>query len=286
VPFQAVARLIQVTIDSHHHFWRYTEEEYGWIDESMAIIRRDFLPGHLQEQIKSVRIDGVVSVQARQTLEETRWLLTLAAENDFIKAVVGWVPLIDESVSGLLRDLTANSKLRAIRHVLQGESDERYMLRDDFNAGIRALAPFDLAYDILIFERQLPQTIEFVDRHPSQVFVLDHIAKPRIKDGMFEPWNRNIREFAKRPNVFCKISGMVTEADWSSWNEAALRPYAETVLEAFGPARTMFGSDWPVCLVASGYKQWFQTVQRFASKLSKDEQRQLFGETAIIAYKL
>ena len=273
-------------IDSHHHFWKYDPAEYGWINEEMSVIRRDFLPEHLAAEVKDARIDGVVSVQARQTLEETRWLLDLALANGFIKGVVGWVPLVSSSVTCELEKLAGNPKLRGVRHVLQGEPDERYVLREDFNAGIRALEEFGLVYDILIFERHLPQTIEFVDRHPSQVFVLDHIAKPRIKEGFFEPWNRNIRELAKRENVFCKISGMMTEADWLQWSDEMLRPYAETVLESFGAKRTMFGSDWPVCLVACGYKQWLEMVQSFASELSQHEQAQLFGETAVEAYHL
>ena len=160
------------------------------------------------------------------------------------------------------------------------------MLRDDFNAGIRALKPHGFVYDVLIFERQLPSALAFVDRHPSQIFVLDHVAKPRIKAGEFEPWNANIRALAQRENVFCKLSGMVTEADWGHWTDAQLQPYVDTVLAAFGPARTMFGSDWPVCLVASPYQGWVETVRRLAAKLSADEQASLFGRTAEQAYGL
>jgi L-fuconolactonase len=273
-------------IDAHHHFWKYDPIEYDWISEEMCVIRRDFLPADLKAEVEAAGIDGVVSVQARQTVAETQWLLKLAGENDFIKGVVGWVPLVSDEVAADLERFAQNPKLRAVRHVLQGEPDDRYMLRDDFNAGVRALRPFGLAYDVLIFERHLPQTIEFVDRHPDQIFVLDHVAKPRIKDGLFEPWNRNLRELARRENIYCKISGMVTEADWAKWDENTLRPYAYAVLEAFGPARTMFGTDWPVCLVASGYAQWVGTVERFASDLSADERKQLFGETAVKAYGL
>src|ERR1051325_7389573 len=194
-------------IDAHHHFWKYTPAEYGWIDDAMKIIRRDFLPEHLRCEIVNAGIDGVVSVQARQSLEETRWLLSLAAQHDFIKGVVGWVPLVDASLREHLAEFSTSKKFRAVRHVLQGEPDERYMLRDDFNRGITALREFGLVYDILIFERQLPRTIEFVDRHPNQVFVLDHVAKPRIKDNALVPWRTNLRELARRPNVFCKVSG-------------------------------------------------------------------------------
>ena len=212
-------------------------------------------------------------------------MLAFARDNDFIKAVVGWVPLISPKVTAELEKFAGDPKLRAVRHVLQGEPDDFYMLREDFNAGLRALRPFGLVYDILIFERHLPQTATLVDRHPSQVFVLDHVAKPQIKEGSFEPWNTNIRELAKRENVYCKISGMVTEAAWTEWTEEQLQPYVETVLEAFGPARLMFGSDWPVCLLATGYGQWLQTVQCLTATLSAPEQAQLFGGTALAAYQ-
>ncbi|MEO7934605.1 MAG: amidohydrolase family protein [Chthoniobacterales bacterium] len=273
-------------IDAHHHFWKYDPVEYDWIDDKMRAIRRDFLPEDLRSEIEAARLDGVVSVQARQALEETSWLLKMARANDFIRGVVGWVPLISDSVAGELERFAAEPKFKAVRHVLQGEPDDNYMLREDFNRGIRALKPLGLVYDILVFERHLPQTIELVDRHPEQVFVLDHIAKPRIADGVFEPWNRNIRELAKRENVFCKLSGMVTEAAWPEWTETQLRPYAETVLEAFGARRTMFGSDWPVCLVATGYAQWISQVRRFASECSADEQDWLLGKTATHVYHL
>ncbi len=180
-------------IDSHQHFWIYTASEYAWIDDSMAAIRRDFLPAHLEAEIRVTGIDGVVSVQARQTLQETHWLLSLAAEHDFIRGVVGWVPLIDPAVTGILESLAEHGRLKAVRHVLQGEPDDRYMLRDDFNRGIDALEQFGLVYDILIFERHLPAAIEFVDRHPRQIFVLDHIAKPRIREHLVSPWRENLR---------------------------------------------------------------------------------------------
>ena len=273
-------------IDAHHHFWKYDPTEYDWIGEEMSAIRRDFLPGHLAAEIGAAGIDGVVSVQARQTVAETAALLEFGAANPFIKGIVGWVPLVSPGVEADLARFAAESKLRGVRHVLQGEPDDLYMLRADFNAGIRALEPHGLVYDILIFERHLPQSCAFVDRHPAQVFVLDHLAKPRIKEGAFEPWNTHIRELAKREHVFCKLSGMVTEASWSDWTPEQLRPYVDTVLAAFGPARTMFGSDWPVCLVASGYARWVETVQLLAAGLTADEQARLFGGTAAQVYRL
>jgi L-fuconolactonase len=273
-------------IDSHHHFWRYNPEEYGWIDNAMSVLRRDFLPEHLQSEISSAGIDGVISVQARQSVEDTRWLLSLASESDFIKGVVGWVPLVDANIRKHLEKFSTQKKFRAVRHVLQGEADPSFMLRADFNRGIAALREFGLVYDILIFERQLPQAILFVDRHPQQTFVLDHIAKPRIKDDLLEPWRTQIRELARRPNVFCKVSGMATEADYSRWSPEQLRPYFDTVLEAFGPGRLMFGSDWPVCLVACGYARWHETVGNWTAQLSAAERDHIFGGTAIQAYKI
>ena len=275
-----------MAIDSHHHFWTYTTAEYGWIDDAMKVIRRDFLPADLEKEIQAAGVDGVVSVQARQTLEENRFLLEFARRHDFIRGVVGWVPLIDPNVKGVLEEFAGQRKAKAVRHVLQGEADDRYMLRDDFNRGIALLKDFGLVYDILIFERHLPQTLQFVDRHPDQVFVLDHIAKPRIADDLLSPWQSFIVELSHRPNVYCKVSGMATEADWQGWSEKQLRPYFDTVLSAFGPKRLMFGSDWPVCLLAVEYGEWHKLVTGWAAELSESEQARILGETAIEAYKL
>ncbi len=275
-----------MNIDSHHHFWKYSAAEYPWIDEAMATIRRDFLPDDLKQEIAHADIHGVVSVQARQTVEETEWLLSLAEKNEFIKGVVGWVPLADPGVKKVIEKFAARPKLKAVRHVVQGEPDDRFILGADFNRGIAMLKDFGLVYDILILERHLPPSIEFVDRHPKQVFVLDHIAKPRIKENVIEPWRKNIKELARRENVYCKVSGMVTEADYKKWSEEQLRPYFDAVLEAFGPKRLMFGTDWPVCLVGTSYLRWVELVHRFAEKLSVDERGWLFGKTAIQAYKL
>jgi L-fuconolactonase len=272
-------------IDAHHHFWRYTVEDYGWINDAMRVIRRDFLPPDLEREMRAAGVDGVVSVQARQSLEETRWLLELARKHSFIRGVVGWAPLIDANVPKILEELATDKKLRAIRHVLQREPDG-YMLRDDFNRGVAALRPLDLVYDILIFERHLPQSIEMVDRHPQQVFVLDHIAKPLIKENILEPWRTQMLELAKRPNVYCKISGLATEADYTQWTEAQLKRYFDVALEAFGPRRLMFGSDWPVCLVACDYARWHALVRQWTKALSSAEQSRIFGETAIEAYGL
>lgn len=273
-------------IDSHHHFWNYDPVEYSWIDDTMKVIRRDFLPKHLRAEIAAAGVDGVVSVQARQNLAETQWLLDFASQQDFIKGVVGWVELVSPKVGAELECFATNPKLKSIRHVVQGEPDDNFILREDFNRGIRELKRFNLVYDILILERHLPPTIKFVDAHPDQVFVLDHIAKPRIKAGVFEPWNKNLRELAQRPNVYCKASGLVTEADFATWTEPQLQRYFDVALEAFGPKRLMFGSDWPVCLVACGYARWHKLVSDWISKLTLAEQSRILGGTAVEAYRL
>lgn len=273
-----------MTIDAHHHFWKYDPEEYGWITDATPVLKRDYLPEDLQREVSAVGIDGVISVQARQSLRETDWLLELADHHPFIRGVVGWVPLTSPSVHADIERYSHRRKLRAVRHVLQDEADDGYMLRDDFNRGISALKDFDLRYDILIYERHLPNAIKLVDRHPNHVFVLDHIAKPRIRERIVSPWKENLRELARRPNVFCKLSGMVTEADQKIWTPQDLQPYMQAALEAFTPKRLMFGSDWPVCLLASSYKRWHDTVRNFATKLSAEEQSRLFGATALEAY--
>ena len=274
-------------IDAHHHFWTYNTDEFGWIDDSMAAIRRSFHPADLAAILPQADVNGVVTVQARQSLQETTWLLELAAANAFIRGVVGWVPLVDPRVGDVLEGLKAagNPKLRAVRHVLQGEADA-YMLQDAFHRGLDLLPRFGLVYDILIFERQLAAAVQLVDRHPHQVFVLDHIAKPRIGDHAIEPWRTWMRELAKRPNVYVKLSGMVTEADFKTWTPDQLRPYAEITLEAFGPRRTMIGSDWPVCLVACGYVRWHQLARSWIASLTPAEQARVLGGTAVEAYGL
>ncbi len=273
-------------IDAHHHFWCYDPVEYDWIDDAMRSIRRDFLPEHLAAEIAAAGVTGVVSVQARQNLIETQWLLDLAAQNDFIKGVVGWVELVSRDVGAQLEKFAAQPKLKSVRHVVQGEPDENFILRADFNRGMRELKRFNLAYDILIFAHHLPQTIQFVDAHPNQLFVLDHLAKPRIKDDLFEPWHRHLRELAQRPNVYCKASGLVTEADFAQWTEPQLQRYFDAALEAFGPQRLMFGSDWPVCLVACSYARWQQLVSGWINNLSASEQSRILRGTAMEAYRL
>ena len=273
-------------IDTHQHFWKYNADEYGWISKGMEKIRRDFMPADLKKNIDRTDVTVVISVQARQKLEETNWLLSLASENDFISGVVGWFPLADPEIEAILERYSENKNLKGVRHVLQDEPDPYYMLRKDFNRGICLLPRFSLIYEILIYEHHLPQTITFVDKHPNQIFVLDHIAKPLIRENVLSPWKENITELARRENVFCKISGMVTEADHHHWNENQLKPYFEIVLDSFGPSRLMFGSDWPVCLLACGYEQWVEIIYRFIASLSPDEQKQIWEENARNVYNL
>ena len=272
-------------VDAHQHFWFYSEEEYGWINEAMAAIRRDFLPADLFPLLAQSGIDATVAVQARQSLAETEWLLDLAEEHDWIAGVVGWVPLTSARVEETLEALATRAKLKGVRHVLQGEADE-FMRREDFHAGITLLRRYSLTYDVLVLERQLPAAIQLVDRHPQQPFVLDHLAKPLIAAQELEPWRRHIRELARRHHVDCKLSGLVTEADFRALTILDLRPYVETALDAFGPGRIMFGSDWPVCTVASSYSRWVDAVRDYVSELSADERESILGGNAARFYGL
>ena len=265
-----------MTIDAHQHFWRYTPAEFDWIEPAMQVIRRDFLPADLQPALRQAGVTGVVSIQARQSLAETRWLLELADHHDFIRGVVGWVPLADPQC-----EFPVHPKLKGVRHVVQAES-AGFLLREDFNHGIARLRSHRLVYDLLITASQLPEAIQFVDRHPQQVFVLDHCAKPAIRENRLDPWRHHLQELARRANVYCKLSGLVTEADYQHWTATELRPYCETVLEAFGPARVLFGSDWPVCTVACDYARWHEIVRGIAGTAAE----QIMGDTATEVYRL
>jgi L-fuconolactonase len=274
------------TIDAHHHLWRYSPLEYGWIDEEMAALRRDFLPKDLIEAMVTAGIDGTIAVQARQTLEETGWLLDLADDCEAIRGVVGWAPVAGEEFPACMEQFDGREKLKGLRHVIQGEKDEHYILREDFNSGIRTMAGSGLVYEILIYERHLEDTIYFVDEHPDQPFVLDHVAKPLIAGGVLEPWASRMMELGERENVWCKLSGMVTEANWKAWTPETLKPYLDVAVEAFGPERLMAGSDWPVCLVASGYAQWFEVLRTYFAGFSEPERTAVFGGTAVQVYQL
>jgi L-fuconolactonase len=278
--------LAMVKIDAHQHFWKYSAAAYGWIDESMSVLQRDFLPSDLRTILRENDFDGSIAVQACQTLEETRWLLELAAQNDFILGVVGWVDLCSESVGEELRQVAADKKLVGIRHVLQGEADDRYMLRPEFRRGIAKLAEFGLVYDLLLYPRHLPVAVELVKEFPAQAFVLDHIAKPSIAAGTLEPWARDIRTLAKFPNVSCKLSGLVTEARWHAWKQEDFVPYLDVVLEAFGPSRLMIGSDWPVCTLSADHAAAMRIVQNYiAGRLSEKEQAEIVGQNCVRIYR-
>jgi L-fuconolactonase len=247
-------------IDAHQHFWRYSPDEYAWIDGSMACLQRDFLPPDLEPELECAGFEGSIVVQACQTLEETRWLLRLAGASSFILGVIGWVDLRSADVRLQLAELANNPKLLGVRHVVQSEPDDRFLLQADFLRGISALEEFGLTYDILIYPRHLPVAVEFVGRFPRQRFVLDHLAKPLIKTGEIQPWEIGLRKLAQFPNVFCKLSGLVTEADWMKWKPEQTKPYLDIAFECFGPERLMIGSDWPVCTVAASYLQVMNLV--------------------------
>jgi len=273
-------------IDAHQHFWKFDAAQYSWIGADQHVLRRDFSPADLEPELAAAGIGGSIAVQAQQNIEETRWLLALADRHPFLQGVVGWAPLIDVNVAATLEQLAAHPKLRALRHVLHDEADDDYMLREDFNRGVVELKRFGLAYDVLIFDRHLPQTIEFVDRHPNQVFIVDHLAKPRVREGLVSPWWENMRKLGQRPNVYCKVSGLATEADHTGWSEQQLLSYMNIVLEIFGPKRILFGSDWPVCLLAIGYSKWAEIVAKFADQLTEEERERIWSASAREAYQL
>jgi len=273
-------------IDAHNHFWKFNETEFGWINKDMDKIRQDFLPKNLALELDKSGVEGVVSVQARQSLEETEWLLDLSDQYDFIKGIVGWLPILKKSFEKNLDQFALNRNLKALRHVIHDEKDELFILRKDFNRGIKLLKKYNLVYDILIFEKHLPQTIAFVDMHPDQVFVLDHIAKPLIKQNIISPWRDYIFELSKRDNVYCKISGLVTEADYGDWTDKQLQIYMDIVFDSFGPEKLMFGSDWPVCLVSCEYYNWLDIVKKYIRKLSIDDQEKFLFKNAVKVYGL
>jgi L-fuconolactonase len=267
-------------IDAHQHFWIYDPGEYAWIDDSMTSLRRDFLPADLKPELEVSSFEGTVAVQARQTLEETRWLLELAAGAPSIRGVVGWVDLQSTEVRSQLEALAGNPKLVGIRHIVQNESDERFLLQPHFLRGITVLGEFDLAYDILIHPKHLPVAAEFVRRFPGQRFVLDHLAKPPIKSGEVRTWARGILELASSPNVFCKLSGLVTEADWHHWKPDHFAPYLAAAFQCFGPERLMIGSDWPVCTVAASYVQAVDIVKNYLSQYGEEVSEAVLGGNA------
>jgi L-fuconolactonase len=273
-------------IDSHQHFWNYEPEKHSWIDDDMSVIRRDFLCDDLQKVFAENGVDACVAVQADQTTEETNFLISIAENNNFIKGVVGWVNLRSESIEEDLLKYKKYDVVKGFRHVVQGEQDHNFMLRPEFLRGIELLGKYDLCYDILIFPHQLGAALEFVKKFPNQKFVIDHIAKPYIKDGFFEGWAVMMREIAKHQNVYCKISGMITEAGYKTWTTEQVHPYMKLVLESFGAGRVMYGSDWPVCLVAGNYSMVKALVTDFISDLSQEQQNAIMGGNAAKFYNL
>ncbi|MEM8736034.1 MAG: amidohydrolase family protein [Planctomycetota bacterium] len=274
-------------IDTHQHFWKINDTDYPWITEQLSVIRRDFLPDDLAPLLKTCNLDASIAVQARQSAEETSWLLSLADTNQAICGVVGWVPLAEKQGEPYLEQFADHPKLLGVRHVVQDEPDDQFILGTDFNEGVARLKQYDLVYDILIFAKHLQPTIEFVDRHPDQPMVLDHIAKPTITPGQFdEEWKKGMLELGKRPNVYCKLSGMATEVRAEEWDESLLEPYFDIALESFGAKRLVYGSDWPVCLLMTEYQRWYETVERYLSKLTEAEQKAIWSDNAKQAYKM
>jgi L-fuconolactonase len=273
-------------IDTHQHFWKYNDRDYVWMTAGMDKLRKDHLPGDLLPLIGAADISATVAIQARQCLEESAWLLQLADEYPFIRAVVGWVDLNSERVAEQLEQLTQHFKFRGVRHVVHDEPDDEFMLRKSFLNGLGQLKRFGLTYDLLLFPRHLPIACDVVKRFPDQLFVLDHIAKPSIRTGEIEPWARDLKRLARFGNVFCKISGLVTEAEWDSWEAQDLEPYLDIVLGAFGPHRLMIGSDWPVCTLAADYTSAIDLAADYIGRLSSDEQHAILEKNPIEFYSI
>ncbi len=273
-------------IDTHQHFWKYNSRDYRWMNADMQKLQVDRLPMDLASLLSRAGISGTVAVQARQSLLETQWLLQLADENPFIVGVVGWIDLRGADVEEQLERFAGHPIFCGVRHVVQDEPDDRFVLQDEFQRGISRLAPLGLAYDLLVYPRQLPASAELAANFPEQVFVLDHMAKPPIRDAELEPWRTGIDKLAAFDNVYCKVSGLVTEADWAGWTPEDLVPYLNVVLDAFGTSRLMIGSDWPVCTLAAGYEQAMHIGERFVSRLSASEQQAVWFDNAVRAYHL
>jgi len=277
---------MDIRIDAHQHFWKYNSAEYGWINPNMEKLKKNFLPEDLLPLLHASGIDGTIAVQARQSLEETHWLLDLADEYPFIKGVVGWVDLLNDNVAEQLTTFCGEPALVGIRHVVHDEPDDHFMLRKEFLSGIEVLKEFKLKYDILIFPKHLSVACEMAKKFPRQFFVVDHIAKPLIKESKLSPWDEQIKQLASCPNVFCKISGLVTEADWKNWKYSDFVPYMDIILNAFGVDRLMVGSDWPVCTVSAPYNKVMDIVFQYIRKLTAFEQKKILGENALKFYNI
>ena len=271
-------------IDSHQHFWRYRPETHGWIDARMPHLKRDFLPADLEPLLRSEGFSGCVAVQAAQSLDETRFLLDLADRHPFVRAVVGWVDLRAGDLDRQLESFAGRKRLRGLRHIAQDEPDDGWLAREDVIGGIARLGRFGLTYDMLVYPRQLKAATSLARALPHQPFVLDHIAKPEIAAGRLDPWRADLRQLAELPQVCCKLSGLVTEARWDGWTPSDFRPYLDVVLEAFGPRRVMFGSDWPVCLLAASYSDVLGLARGAIAAPSRDEQSAILGGNAARVY--
>ena len=273
-------------VDAHQHFWHYNATEYAWIDQSMCALERDFLPGDLADELAEAGVEATIAVQVRQTLEETRWLLHLAGAHPFIAGVVGWVDLQADDVEVQLAHIATNPKLVGVRHIVQSEPDERFLLRPSFCRGIGMLRQVDLTYDILIYPRHLPVAIELVGKFPQQTFVLDHLAKPEIRARAIDGWARDLQNLSAAPNVWCKLSGLVTEADWQRWQPDDIWPYLDVAFDCFGASRLIAGSDWPVCTVAADYSQTMAIVSNYLERRPMQEREAVLGENARRLWKL
>jgi L-fuconolactonase len=267
-------------IDAHQHFWRYDPAAYAWIDDDMRAIRRDCLPGEAQREMTATGFDACVAVQARQTLEETRWLLALADAYPWIAGVVGWIDLRADDARRQLELVADHPKLVGVRHIVQSEPDDRFMLQPAFCRGLALLEEFGLAYDILVYSRQMPAAVELVQRFARQRFVLDHLGKPDIRHGGLCAWERDLRALAQCPNVSAKLSGLVTEANWDAWTPGDLRPYLDVAFDCFGAERLMIGSDWPVCSVAAGYARVMAVVSDYIADRPAHERDAVLGGNA------
>ena len=272
-------------IDAHQHFWRHDPVRDSWITDEMSLLRRDFLPEDLETPLVANGMDGSIAVQADQSENETRFLLELAERHPAVLGVVGWVDLLAPDLAERLEHFSRKKRFLGVRHIAQAEADD-FLEREDVVGGIGMLRDFNLTYDILVYPRQLPATLSLVKKLPDQPFVVDHMAKPLIADGVTGPWAAQMQELASHPNVWCKVSGLVTEADWAMWRTEDFRPYLDVVFDAFGPERLMFGSDWPVCLLAAEYRQVVGLIEAYSEQLSTSERNRVFGGNAACFYGL
>lgn len=272
-------------IDAHQHFWQYSASRDAWITNEMSVLKHDFLPEDLQSLLQLHQFDGCVAVQADTSEKETRFLLDLAEQHSFIKGVVGWLDLCDAKVDERLIYYSKYKKLKGLRHIVQGERDG-FMLQEDFQRGIAALEKYNLTYDLLIFPHQLEEAIELVETFPKQKFVLDHCAKPPIKGGKIKAWQAQMERLSRFENVACKVSGLTTEANWNSWNKATINPYLDVVFNSFGSKRTLFGSDWPVSLLAGNYAETLELIENHIAEFSEAERQQIMGINAKNWYRL